>query len=328
MHFWAGLRTYIRRQGKPTQIDCVLDLTEPSSAVLQAVRDSKLASFSVITSISDSEDDLTYPKSSMIPATPAQGTTGGEERVFSEVLEVLRNIRQQEPTTTQTEVHSRLSTARNVIVFANSSGFLSWSDRYEDLVYVINELQNIAYIDSDHGGVQDIAQWCVRAYLQLLANSREDLPEVLMGKSHNLFPPSHTAIADQQTRLLACQSDIGRLQDLVRLGSSAPSRLSRESTVRKAVPAVAARRMLCSPSAIRLRQALRPPRPHQLLRPPAATLARSPSLRPRMPEKRPARVLKRTPVQAVQIMWRRAECSCQRLSISSAPLLQPRTGGD
>jgi hypothetical protein len=109
-----------------------------------------------------------------------------EQNVLREVIQVLQNLR-HETTTTQTEVHSRLSTARNIIVFVDGCNFLNLLDYYEDQVFIVSELQNIAYHDTDHGGVQDIAQWCVRAWLQLLASRSEELPEVLSGEPDNVF---------------------------------------------------------------------------------------------------------------------------------------------
>ncbi|ETN43503.1 uncharacterized protein HMPREF1541_02662 [Cyphellophora europaea CBS 101466] len=113
-----------------------------------------------------------------------EASSAQEDRTIAEILSVLRNLRITIPTT-QTELHSRLSTARNIIAFLNGSSWLARPDRYDDQIFIIAELQNISYHDTDFGGAQDIAQWCVRSYLELLAQNRADeAPEVLTGLGH------------------------------------------------------------------------------------------------------------------------------------------------
>jgi hypothetical protein len=114
--------------------------------------------------------------------------TGQRTDNIEEIRRVLRGF--QQPTTTQTELSNRLSTTRNIISWINSTNALDETDRYEDQVWMINQIQNVAYHDSDRGAVEDIAQWSIRAYLQVLVHAGQDAPDVLMG----MFAPSPTAL--------------------------------------------------------------------------------------------------------------------------------------
>lgn len=105
----------------------------------------------------------------------------GSDDALGEVLQALRTA-QQGTAFTQQELHSRLSTARAAITFLNSIPFLNAQYPYRHQIAIITELQNIAYHETDHGGVQDIAQWCLRAFLQLLSQGYDQSSEVLAGK--------------------------------------------------------------------------------------------------------------------------------------------------
>ena len=84
---------------------------------------------------------------------------------------------------TRPDIQGLVNAARVLIVHINTTSLLSSSERFEDALQMISELQNFAYHDTDHGGVQDIAQWCLRAYLQLLAQGHESSPRLLTGKT-------------------------------------------------------------------------------------------------------------------------------------------------
>ncbi|RMZ86918.1 hypothetical protein DV736_g5856, partial [Chaetothyriales sp. CBS 134916] len=103
-----------------------------------------------------------------------------EEQRVAEIIARLRSAH-AEGSQAQGSISSRLSTARAMIAFLDSSNFIDWPDRYDDQVFVISELQNLAYHEADRGGDIEIGQWCIRQYLHLLAQSREDNVEVLTG---------------------------------------------------------------------------------------------------------------------------------------------------
>ncbi|RMZ79637.1 hypothetical protein DV737_g3287, partial [Chaetothyriales sp. CBS 132003] len=111
------------------------------------------------------------------------GVDPAEEQRVAEIIARLRSAH-TEGSQPQGNISSRLSTARAIISFLDSSNFMNWPDRYDDQVFVISELQNLAYHEADGGGDVEIAQWCIRQYLHLLAQSREERVEVLTGLGH------------------------------------------------------------------------------------------------------------------------------------------------
>lgn len=179
------LGTYIGRISRKFEMRRLLNSHRPISVVAEANAPDPLSRLAVTPKSDPEYSSMSSQRPS--PATaPSDASVDAshhdEERTVLEVLQVLRNLRMENPTT-QMEVHSRLSTARNMISFLNTSSFMAWPERYNDQIFIVSELQRIAYHDTDHGGVQDIAQWCVRTYLQLLSQNHEESPEVLTGTS-------------------------------------------------------------------------------------------------------------------------------------------------
>ena len=111
---------------------------------------------------------------------PLDGVDPAEEHRVSEIISSLRALRSETPST-QVEIDARIEAARSIITSLNATPFMTWSDRYDDQTFVIAELQNLAYHEADGGGSQDIAQWCIRQYLQIINQSREDPVEALSG---------------------------------------------------------------------------------------------------------------------------------------------------
>lgn len=99
------------------------------------------------------------------------------------IIEILQRLRNNFNDTvhSQSDLQVRISLARASIARINSLSLLSTSDRFQDQLQILSELQNLAYHDTDRGGIQDIAQWCLRSYLQLLAQGHENSPEILAG---------------------------------------------------------------------------------------------------------------------------------------------------
>jgi hypothetical protein len=117
------------------------------------------------------------------PRPPLDGIDTAEEQRVSDAIMTLRSLRAETPST-QADIDSRIEIARAIITFLNASSFMSWSDRYDDQIFVISELQNLAYHEVDGGGIQDIAQWCIRQYLQVVNQSSMESTEALAGKKN------------------------------------------------------------------------------------------------------------------------------------------------
>ena len=111
---------------------------------------------------------------------PSDGINPVEEQRVAEAIESVRSIR-LDGAPIPTNINTRLGTARAIIAYLDTTGFMTWRDRFDDQIFVISELQNLAYHETDNGGVQDIAQWCIRQYLFLLNNSQEERIETLTG---------------------------------------------------------------------------------------------------------------------------------------------------
>lgn len=123
------------------------------------------------------------------PQTPLNGVDEAGEQQVSDAIDLLRTLRDSRPST-QTEIDARLDAARLIIATLNASSFMSQTERYDDQISVITELQSIAYHEVDGGGVQDIAQWCIRMYLQVVSQSRNDCAAALAGTICNSLASS------------------------------------------------------------------------------------------------------------------------------------------
>jgi hypothetical protein len=100
--------------------------------------------------------------------------------VITEVLQRLQDV-DSTPITGQADLQARLSIARSMIARMTSLSLPSSLEQFEEQLQIVSRLQNLAYHDNNQGGVEDIASWCLRAYLQLLAQGHEDSSEVLAG---------------------------------------------------------------------------------------------------------------------------------------------------
>jgi hypothetical protein len=120
------------------------------------------------------------------PRSPLNGVDQAEEQQVAEAIELLKTIRSTQPST-QAEVNERLEAARSIIAILNATSFMTLPDRYDDQIFIITELQNLAYCEVDGGGDQDLAQWCIRMYLQVISQSRDDCVEALTGKTLPLY---------------------------------------------------------------------------------------------------------------------------------------------
>ena len=117
------------------------------------------------------------------PQAPLDGSDLVEERRIDEILTNLRTLASLNPTT-RTENNARVDTARTIIQFLHTSTFMIWPDCYDDQIFLITEMQKIAYHEADDGGVQDIAQWCIMQFLDILARYPDSI-QALTGEQHS-----------------------------------------------------------------------------------------------------------------------------------------------
>lgn len=108
------------------------------------------------------------------------GSQTDSDRDVSQHLDAIRDISKLDPTTTDF-VNERLRVARSTIATVEGSLFMIRSIERNEQLFILRELQNIAYDNVDSGGVQDIAQWCMRQWLQMLHSNRNDI-DALTGK--------------------------------------------------------------------------------------------------------------------------------------------------
>lgn len=72
-----------------------------------------------------------------------------------------------------------VSVARSIIRQLTRAHFLQSPLLFGEQAWFISKLQQIAYHDADSGAVQDIAEWCVGQWLQILQSDSENLDALL-----------------------------------------------------------------------------------------------------------------------------------------------------
>lgn len=75
---------------------------------------------------------------------------------------------------------SNLERARQLMLVADSNGFLDDPKDIERQIAVLSSLQTLAFHEPDEGGIPDIADWCLRSWLRVLAHHPTDV-RVLTG---------------------------------------------------------------------------------------------------------------------------------------------------
>jgi len=81
--------------------------------------------------------------------------------------------------------HSQVPSGRSVIESLDSSTLMDSPQRVEEQIWVIDQLQKLAYSDPDSGGVHDIADWCLNKWLQILPYHSQEV-RILQGESKKL----------------------------------------------------------------------------------------------------------------------------------------------
>lgn len=70
---------------------------------------------------------------------------------------------------------SNLERARQLMLVADSNGFLDDPKQIERQIAVLTNLQNLAFHEPDEGGIPDIADWCLRSWLRVHAHHPTDV---------------------------------------------------------------------------------------------------------------------------------------------------------
>lgn len=107
------------------------------------------------------------------------GTSNSEELIeYSKYLvDQLNTVVHDNPSDWETHLDS----ARSVIATLENIRFFRGSSRFVEQVWLLNGLQDFSFHDPDSGFIQDIADWCRSAWLQILRNY-PDNTEVLAGE--------------------------------------------------------------------------------------------------------------------------------------------------
>lgn len=96
-----------------------------------------------------------------------------QETRIEDALRDIRRIADNSPTHIPWE--QRLRIARTAIAAFDSTGFTQLPNRTDDRIFVVTELQKLAYHDTEGAGVTDIAEWCMNQWLFILQRNAENL---------------------------------------------------------------------------------------------------------------------------------------------------------
>jgi hypothetical protein len=75
---------------------------------------------------------------------------------------------------------SQVPSARSVLPSLDSTSLMLDPKRKEEQIWVIQQLQNLAFADPDSGGVSEIADWCLTKWLVVLGWHQDEV-RVLQG---------------------------------------------------------------------------------------------------------------------------------------------------
>jgi len=80
------------------------------------------------------------------------------------------------------EWENYLPAARSTISSLDEVDYFSLPERFAEQRWIVQVLQDYAYHDSDHGGIQDIVVWCQASWLRILRDHPDDV-DILTGSS-------------------------------------------------------------------------------------------------------------------------------------------------
>jgi hypothetical protein len=116
------------------------------------------------------EQSSLYTRSSMAPSTNSAVET------VKLLLSRLNNMLNDYPG----DWEDYLQSARSGMATLDRIHFFRKTDRLIEQIWIIQVLQDYAYHDSDNGCIQDVADWCQKAWLRILRD-HPDQPEILKG---------------------------------------------------------------------------------------------------------------------------------------------------
>lgn len=105
--------------------------------------------------------------------SPRDGLDLSTENQLQEAIREVRRIADWHPSTPEAW-DQRLQAARTTIRTFDSTGFISLPNHSIDRIFVITTLQRVAYHEVDSDGIADIAEWCVRQWLQMLQRDAQN----------------------------------------------------------------------------------------------------------------------------------------------------------
>lgn len=77
--------------------------------------------------------------------------------------------------------------ARQLMAAVDQSNLMDDPNSFERQVEILIALQNLAFHDADTGGIIDMADWCLRSWLRVLAHHPQDF-RVLTGENPRSIP--------------------------------------------------------------------------------------------------------------------------------------------
>lgn len=69
------------------------------------------------------------------------------------------------------ECRAYVDSARSVMAEVDTIPFMAEPDKSEEQIWVIEGLQKLAFLEPESGGFSDIAEWCLRQWLNVLQNN-------------------------------------------------------------------------------------------------------------------------------------------------------------
>lgn len=119
------------------------------------------------------------------PPTPTEGivhdssdeSSENANQVTENLLRDL-NMASAESSNSQTNVER----ARQLMTVSDATNLMDDRNSLERQISVVQTLQNLAYYDADTGGISDMADWCLRSWLRILAHHPQEV-RVLSGTS-------------------------------------------------------------------------------------------------------------------------------------------------
>jgi len=97
-----------------------------------------------------------------------------EEQRILVLMDIICNI-QQTLDSSPDDWRSRIPAGRSVMAAVDASNFMNQTNRLEEQTHFVETLQRLAYWEADTGGIDDIADWCLKQWLVVLQNHPQNV---------------------------------------------------------------------------------------------------------------------------------------------------------